>query len=111
MGISRDTVIIFQCDAVDKIAVSIWNANKHIEDIFNELLKLSSKYCVDKILYELIKSNACNLTLKDIGLVKENTDKRYLIIVDGSDNRNIIKTNHMEVCIDFKADLKQNPQD
>ena len=98
---SKDTVIIFQCEAVDKIAVSIWKANKNIDDIFNELLKLSTYYNVENILYEIIKNNACHLILTNFDYLRKNTDQKDLILFNSYPLRNFVKRKGVEVCIDF----------
>ena len=100
---SNDTVIIFQCEAVDKIAVSIWKANENIEDTFYFLLKLVTKYRIDEVLKELIKSKPCNLTLNNIEELKENTDKKDLIILNFYYYKTFIKVNDMEIRIDFNV--------
>ena len=98
---SNDTVIIFQCEAVDKIAVSIWKANKNIDDIFNELLKLSTYFNIGIILYKIIQNHACRLTLTDFDYLRKNTDPKDLIIFNSYPLRNFVKRKGVEVCIDF----------
>ena len=97
----NDTVIIFQYEEANKIAVSIWKANEHIEDTFYFILKLVTKYRIDEVLKELIKSKPCNLTLNDIEELKENTDKKDLIILNFYYYKTFIKLNDMEIRIDF----------
>ena len=104
----NDTVIIFQYEKVNKIAVSIWKANEHIEDTFYFLLKLVTKYQIDEVLKELIKSKPCNITLNDIEELKENTDKKNLIILNFYYYRTFIKVNDMEIRIDFN--IKNQPE-
>ena len=98
---SNNTVIIFQCEAVDKIAVSIWKANKNIDDIFNELLKMSAYFNIEIILYKIIQNHACNLTLTDFDYLKKNTDPKDLIVFNNYPLRNFVKRKGVEVCIDF----------
>lgn len=99
----EDTVIIFQYEKVNKIAISIWKANEHIEDTFYFLLKLVTKYKIDEVLKELIKSKPCNIKLNDIEELKKNTDKKDLIILDFYHCKTFIKTNDMEIRIDFNS--------